>query len=256
MKILITKKDIEEISEICGISKRNLIIAIKEYNKINDNRIILSYNSNKGDKILESFVNARGIEYILHFTRIENLDSILANGLIPRDELERTEMNSIFNDAHRYDNCRNALCCSIGHPNYKMFYSLRTNNPDTEWCVIGIKKDVLWNKNCVFCVENAASNNVTSIPINQRKGLQAFMKLFDEIENKPARNILDIPDYCPTNPQAEILVFDRIDSNDIVGVVFQSKQRADEYTRRYNWEDFFIYHRAFFCPRKDYEHWR
>ncbi|RBQ29813.1 DarT ssDNA thymidine ADP-ribosyltransferase family protein [Aliarcobacter vitoriensis] len=255
MKIFITENDIEKISKICRISKRNLIMAIKEYNKINDNRIILSYNFNKGDEILENFVNQRGIEYIIHFTRIENLDSILSSGLIPRDELERTGTNSIFNDEHRYDNCKNALCCSIGHPNYKMFYSLRMNNPGTEWCVIGIKKDVLWNKDCAFCVENAASNSVTSIPINQRRGLQAFIKLFDEIENKPPRNVLAIPDNCPTNPQAEILVFDTIEVDNIMGVVFQSQERANEYTKRYNKTNFFHYYKAFFYGRKDHEHW-
>ena len=205
---------------------------------------------------MENFVNSRGIEYILHFTRSDNLDSILSNGLIPRDKLEETGIISTFNDTYRYDNCRNALCCSIGHPNYKMFYSLRTSNPTTEWCIIGIKKDILWDKDCAFCIENAASNSVTAIPINQRKGLPAFMKLFDQIENRPTRDILDIPDYCPTNPQAEVLVFDRINLNDIIGVVFQSQQRAEEYTSRYNREDFFIYHRGFFGPRKDYDHWR
>ena len=248
MKILIENMDIKQISKDYNISKNNIILSIHEYNKR-----ILSKHS--GELRMENFVNSREIEYILHFTRLVNLDSILSNGLIPIDELERMGINSEINDEYRYDNCKNALCCSIGHPNYKMFYSLRMNNPDVEWCVIGIKKDILWNKDCAFCVENAASNSVTSIPIHQRKGLQAFMKLFDEIENKPTRNTLDIPSYCPTNPQAEILVFDKINSNDILGVVFQSQQRVDEYTRRYNKNNFFHYHKAFFGPRKDYEHW-
>jgi len=255
MKFSVSCSDIVEISKICNISIRNLITEIKEYNKNRYSKIIIS-EFNQGKMVMENFVDSRKIEYILHFTRVENLDSILYSGLIPRDELERTGTNSTFNDEYRYDNCKNALCCSVGHPNYKMFYSLRMNNPRTEWCVIGIKKDVLWNKDCAFCIENAASNSVTSISINQRKGLQAFMKLFDEIENKPPRNVLAIPDNCPTNPQAEILIFDRIEVDNIIGVVFQSQQRADEYKTKYNKDNFFIYHKAFFYPRKDYEHWR
>ena len=51
------------------------------------------------------------------------------------------------------------------------------------------------NKDCAFCIENAASNSVTSISINQRKGLQAFMKLFDEAGYDVNLKMLNANDY-------------------------------------------------------------
>lgn len=204
---------------------------------------------------MKDFVEKKGIKYLVHFTRLENLTSILEDGLIPRNELESSAINATFNDEHRYDNCKDALCCSVSHPNYKMFYSLRMENPDVEWCVLGIKKKVLWEKDCAFCIENAAKSSVTSIPLDERKGKDSLKKLFDEIDGFPARSELKIPDNFPTNPQAEILVFDKIEPDDIIGVCFQNEDRKNEYKKLYN-SFKFIYNDEFFSYRKDYEHWR
>ncbi len=203
---------------------------------------------------MKDAVKEKKIEYIWHFTRLSNIDSILKYGLISRQDLENSGMQSDFNDDYRLDCQKNAICCSLGHPNYKMFYSLRQNNPDVKWVVLGIKPSVLWEKDCAFCVSNAASNEVTCIPISYRKGLAAFSKLFEEIDGKPTRTELGISDYCPTNPQAEILVFGRIEPEYIIGAITQNKATETELKTKYtNWE--FLYHRALFSARKDYQHW-
>ena len=87
---------------------------------------------------------------------------------------------------------------------------------------------MLWEKDCAFCVSNAASNEVTCIPISYRKGLAAFNKLFEEIDGKPTRAELGISVYCPTNPQAEILVFDCIEPKYIIGAITQNKATETE----------------------------
>lgn len=200
-------------------------------------------------------VERRDIEYIVHFTRFENLNSILENGLKTREYLEQHMPDAIFNDSYRYDGFKNSICCSICHPNYKMFYPLREADKNNEWVVIGIKKDVIWEKDCAFCVENAASNNVTAIPIEKRKGKKAFKKLYKDIEGRPTRDELGITKTCPTNPQAEILVFDNIEPENIIGIAFQNNERVEEYKKLY--KDFhFIYHRAYFVPRTDWRHWQ
>ncbi len=204
---------------------------------------------------MKELVKKRDIKFVFPFTRLENLKSILENGLKSRQYLEDNESNSIFNDEYRLDGYKESICCSLCHPNYKMFYRLRQENPEQEWVVIGIKKSIIWKKDCAFCVENAASNNVTSIPLVDRKGKRAFKQIFKEDPTKPNRKKLGIQDSCPTNPQAEILVFDDIEPENIFGVVFQSKDRADEYEKLYN--DFqFIYHRAYFMPRTDWQNWQ
>jgi hypothetical protein len=200
-------------------------------------------------------IESKKIEYVWHFTRLANLDGILTHGLINRQSILKKGLPSEFNDDYRFDECEDSICCSIGHPNYKMFYSLRQDNPDSEWVVIVLQPSVLWEKDCAFCATNAASNEVTCIPIQHRKGIDAFNKLFDELPGKPPRNELGISESCPTDPQAEVLVFGDIEPKYIVGVVTKSKQTETALKAKYpNFE--FLYHRALFSARKDYQHWK
>jgi len=203
---------------------------------------------------LKKLVKKRNIELVVHFTRIENLKSILENGLKSRKYLEDNKSNSIFNDEYRLDGHKEAICCSITHPNYKMFYQLRQENPKQEWVVLGINKNIIWKKDCAFSIENAASSNVTSIPLKDRKSKEAFKKLFEEYPTKPTREKLGISEAYPTNPQAEILVFDDITPKDIFGVVFQSEARAEEYKKLYDGYEFVV-NSYYFSYRKDYENW-
>lgn len=203
---------------------------------------------------MKDAVKEKEIKFILHFTRISNLDSILTHGLISRQDLETNGMQFDFNDDDRHDCQENAICCSLGYPNYKMFYSLRQNNPDIKWVVLAIEPSVLWEKDCAFCVSNAASNEATCIPISDRKGLVAFKKIFEEIEGKPTRAELGLATGFPTNPQAEILVFDRIEAEHIIRAITEDKATEKELETKYsNWE--FLCDREFFYPRRDHEHW-
>jgi hypothetical protein len=72
---------------------------------------------------VQEYVAEREIDCLVHFTRASNLDSILQRGLLPRDILMVEGYND-FNDQYRHDGT-NAVCLSIGFPNYKMFFSLR-----------------------------------------------------------------------------------------------------------------------------------
>ena len=203
---------------------------------------------------MKEAVESKGIKYVWHFTRLVNLDGILTRGLISRQKILKTGFQSELNDDYRFDGHEDAVCCSIGHPNYRMFYRLRQENPDTEWVVVALKASVLWVKDCAFCVTNAASNEVTCIPIQHRKGVDAFNRLFDEIPGKPPRAELGISESCPTDPQAEILLFCDIELQYIIGAITQSKQTETMLKQQY--PDFeFLYHRALFSARKDYQHW-
>lgn len=203
---------------------------------------------------MKDAVKGKEIEHVWHFTRLSNLDGILSNGLINRQSILESGLPSEFNDDYRLDRHEDSICCSLGHPNYKMFYRLRQENPDSEWVVIVLKPSILWKKNCAFCVTNAASNEVTCIPVEQRKGVAAFHQLFNEAFGKPLRSELGISDSCPTDPQAEVLVFGNIETKYIIGVVTQSKKTKEELKAKY--PDFdFLYRRALFSARKDYQHW-
>ncbi|WP_261134876.1 DUF4433 domain-containing protein [Bacillus sp. Marseille-Q3570] len=206
---------------------------------------------------MERSVTQRGIKYLVHFTRVDNLESIFTNGLIPVETLRRERFTNFFhNDEYRMDDCETANCLSIQFPNYRMFFKYRQQNPTVDWVVLGIKKEVLWKKDCAFCKENAASSNVLGIPLELRKGVGAFNGLYDEYPGKPSRSTLDIDPALPTHPQAEILVFDVIEPENIWGVAFENLYEKNKYSSllpsNINCE---VVGRLF-SYRKDYEYWR
>lgn len=204
---------------------------------------------------LQKAAQDRDISYLLHFTRLVNLSSIMKRGLMPGSQLEAKGIEVTFNDDERIDNCPNATCLSVVFPNYKMFWAYRQSFSNVKWIVLAIEPRVLWEKNCTFCHENAASNAVTCIPLHKRKGLHAFNRLYDEIDSKPSRKKLGISDGAPTSPQAEVLVFDVIETELIMAVLVENQAVADE-AKKVHSEIEILIKPAFFKARKDYMHWK
>jgi hypothetical protein len=122
---------------------------------------------------IQLFCESCQIKQLVHFTHIQNLSTILQHGLLSIDGLAKTPtIQYRRNDAKRLDGQLNAISLSISFPNYRMFYIYQCNIPQ-DWVVISLKPDILWELDCAFCSENAASNNVRFIPIAQRNGFQA-----------------------------------------------------------------------------------
>lgn len=209
-----------------------------------------------GEKSVQNFVAERGIKYLVHFTRIENLISVLSNGLIPVASLFERGIDCVTNDLFRYDGCEDATCLSIQFPNYKMFYKYRVEFPESEWVVLGINKQVLWEKDCVFCSENAASATMFTMPIVDRKGVEGLKKLYEDYPGKPSRQELNIKDNYPTNPQAEVLVFDIIQPELILGVAFKSNEQLDRYKHLMPPTVKASVNPKLYSYRNDFEHWR
>lgn len=205
---------------------------------------------------MKSVVNQYGIRFLLHFTQANNLHSIMQHGILPIAEMNKQRMNYIGNDAYRYDGFPNASCLSIEAPNYKMFYKYRIENLESEWVVLGVRKDIIWEKDCAFCVENAASRTITQTTIESRKGVQALKRLYDEFPNKPTRSSLKLNAAVPTNPQAEVLVFGKIEPTYIYSVCFENTIIRDKYKHLVPSNINVEVQKWLFEPRDDYEHWR
>ena len=206
------------------------------------------------DREVKKLVKARGIKHLLHFTRLDNLDSILQYGLISRQRIAELGLSSDFNDDYRMDGQEDSISCSVEFPNYKMFYKLRMANPTVDWVVIALKSSVMWRKDCAFCATNAASNDVTGIPIENRMGESAFESMFDEVDGKPERSKMQLSDRAPSDPQAEVLVFGGIETEYIAAVVPEKEAIKDRLSKRHPDIGFQLYS-YFFNARIDYQHW-
>lgn len=206
-------------------------------------------------KEIRDIVKKREIGFLLHFTRIENLDSILTKGLLSTSRQDQEAIDSLRNDQLRIDGQPSSISLSLNHPNYKMFYRMRCEQEGTEWAVVCMKRSMLWNTECAFCPTNAASGSVITVPIESLKTPDALERLFDERLGKPSRQDLKLGSGAPTDPQAEVLVFDDIDPKFILGAITQKK--STEVRLKGLYPQFqFAYNRHYFYPRSDYAHWK
>ena len=219
------------------------------------------------DKIKE-IVKRRKIEYLVHFTRIDNLNSILENGLIPVSMQQKMKIPSVHNDEQRIDSKLDCTSCSISFPNYKLFYTFREYKfPESSWVVIVLDKDVLFSPSNItyFCQTNAAGVFPRISSAKELCTATAFENMFCNSlttkENKVIqRASLQINDCITTDPQAEILISDVIDKKYIGCICFQKQSDIDEYITKYgkgllSKYDYQVVP-GFFDARKDYMFWK
>ncbi|NKI72371.1 DUF4433 domain-containing protein [Collimonas pratensis] len=201
---------------------------------------------------IQEYSVERGINYLVHFTRTSNLDSILRRGLVPRNVLT-LEGYGAFNDQYRFDGTH-AICLSIGFPNYKMFWGIRQDNKDVDWAILVIHSSALWMLPCAFCVTNAASAPIAAIPLEQRRNLATLQAMYADWGDK-TRAVLNIQDHYPTNPQAEVLMLNGVPKNYILGVIVLNTAKQQELQARYPGLDVRVNAR-YFRYRQDYAHWK
>jgi hypothetical protein len=202
---------------------------------------------------IEDFVSERGIKSLLHFTQKDNLDSILSRGLITRNILSQQGNSSVFNDQIRLDRT-DAICVTIGFPNYKMFYGLRKSKPNSEWLILVISPRALWELECAFCQANAASSAVRDIPLVQRKSVDALKLMFADFGEKK-RITLGLPNSLPTNPQAEVLLLNGISRKYILGALVPTRE-MEALLEKLHPDVLFKWSPKHFGPRSDFATWK
>ncbi len=159
-------------------------------------------DSNKAVEIRE-FCESRNITDLFHYTFSWSVVGILDFGILSRRDLFSVcpDMIRVLPRAERSDDHFAFVSLSISFPNYKLFHKIA--KPKEDWVVILLKPQILWELDCVFCTENAASNNVKEIPVSIRKSTDSLKLMFGDFEDIK-RASLNIPDKFPTNPQAVV----------------------------------------------------
>lgn len=182
---------------------------------------------------IQAHATAIQVPYLLHFTRVTNLPSIMAHGLYPIARAHEIGTAPDVNDQLRLDGYRNGTSVSIAFPNSQMFYKYRKdcqdNGEDVDWAVLVLHPAALWTKDCAFCRHNAADARISGLPLVGLKTPQAFTGMFDEIEGHTSREEQKLKGFDPTDVQAEVLIFDVIEPQYILGAVFEKAAVRDAY---------------------------
>lgn len=159
---------------------------------------------------IKAIAGQKKIKHLVHFTRTENLLSILKYGILGREEQRKKGINS-QRSGRMLQNAPDAISCSITIPNHPMFSCVAGRQKD-EWVVIVLKADVMWTKPCVFCERNAASKEIVESNPKTRMGPEALRNMFQhsmffkKIGRRMSREQLMRAPYETTDVQAEVLV--------------------------------------------------
>ena len=170
----------------------------------------------------------RGITRLCHFTPSRNLMHIANDrqGILASKHLKSNE-RSVFNptDSKRFDGHPSHVCCSIQYPNAWYFRKAREGEKlFLDWVVLLIRSHYLWLSGAKFCPRNAAAGSGKYV----QEGEQAFNSLFEEtVEGSQTftRGPLH-PSFLPTDQQAEVLIPDRVEWWDVIGIAVYDEAQA------------------------------
>jgi hypothetical protein len=173
---------------------------------------------------------ARGIKRLCHFTPSRNLVHIATQrqGVLATQHL-RYDEKAILNptDLERLDGYPDHVCCSIQYPNAWYFRKAQQKEGlFRDWVVLLIAPQYLWLPGTKFSPRNAAANYGRNV----RDGAEAFEALFtphvEGAYGKTFRRSASHPLWLPTDDQAEVLIPDRIQREDILGVAVRDDSQA------------------------------
>lgn len=220
------------------------------------------------ESVIKDIIKKRKIKHLVHFTRVENLASILENGLIPVGLQKKSGIVSLHNDEQRFDAKLDCTSFSVEFPNYKLFYAFRESKfPGTKWVTIVLNTNILFLPYNItyFCCTNAASVLPNISSPKELCTARSFENMFCEyVLTKGNKNIyreqLNIKDCWTTDPQAEILISDIIGPRGIKYICFQSNSDAVEYAKKNDHNLLNKYECRvfpdFFNSRKDFAFWK
>jgi hypothetical protein len=156
------------------------------------------------------FLAAREISSLFHFTSIKNLESIAANGFMGRESLNNMNLNFTQSDQIRYEPILDGVCFSLSRPNYYMAARKIISGHEMVLLELQGLNELLTKYNFVASPGNFGSpflkRKIESWP-EEFIGGQGLMNLF---KNPDIRKKYNIPDFEPTDPQAEIILLDGI----------------------------------------------
>lgn len=216
--------------------------------KLEKSRFLAEERRKKRVEGISARADARKIPYLLHFTPIANVESILEHGLKSRNALANRKY--IFTDGYRSDGWLDWISLSVSFPNYKMFYAKKNSLNDVDgWAILIIKRDALWELDCKFILTNAASFEIRMFRDDKWSSVEAFEDMFNYAEHRNG-----IPDYFTTDPQAEVMIRNEVPKN-YIGMIAVERQadlkrlgslegvRVETIPELFKW-------------RSDFEHWR
>jgi len=176
--------------------------------------------------IAHEYLLGRRVTRLCHFTKIRSLTHILMNedGILATEFIQDGIKQQ--NDMERLDNAKDYVSCSLQYPNCWYWDKAKKSDADVifkEWVVLTIDLDILKCSSFKFSPCNAATGSGTYI----REDVRNISDIFGEPTIKIKNREPDMLECCPTDDQAEIIVYKNIPVRYINGIIVGNKEGAN-----------------------------
>lgn len=177
-----------------------------------------------------SALSSHRVRNLIHFTRVDNLQSILHRGIMSVVRMRDEEVHFESNDQERRDLKLDAISLSASFPNQFMFYKYRMGSPNTDWVVFEVSPSALSSPSVdsfAFYRTNAAHHKMRDLEVPMLATKLAVDALFDETELTRAQFLRPCD---PTDVQAEIMLFGTIAPSKITRIIFETEEVAGRWS--------------------------
>lgn len=162
-----------------------------------------------------NYLKSRNVEYLVHFTPIDNLELIMKHGILPRDQ-QKTK--GVWTDSLRLDGHTDCSSLSVTYPNYCMLFQKRRRMGMNRFAVLMIDVEALAelpDSDVAYFPTNAAEAGHSGF-FSDNVGLNALKGMFADYVPSRKQSVerahQHLTDEFATSPQAEILVRGQIPS--------------------------------------------
>lgn len=216
---------------------------------------------------LRTFLKKRRITYLTHFTRIENVRSILRYGILPRSVVRGNKALSSakLSDHGLPDAWARLVPFNLSLPDYKLFTEIE--GTDLSKCVVLlIDAKVLCDYPFYFFPDHS-ENFIHNAPfpnmvLTEGLSIKEFKALFNDLDDVK-RNALDLESFYPTSPRTELLSFFPIPPSYIAQICFTSEYKFNQWflhntelALNLDKKNFWACGLQYFSPRSDSNAWK
>ena len=215
----------------------------------------LRYVRLSDDSQVVDFLRERSVRFLVHFTHVDNLPSIMKKGILPRSKIKE---KGVFSDDMRLDGNGEFGCFSLSYPNYLMLYQKRRKSP-CQYIILIIDIEALSEieeEDILFFPGNAARSDMREKGGHGTGAIEAmfaentFSKDGIEICRKEQR----LESQYTTDPQAEVQIRAAVPSKYIRKIYVEDKYTGNRVKKIVDGTDIAVEaNSGMFWP--EYPHW-
>lgn len=176
----------------------------------------------KRNEDIRRIVQAREIEFLGHFTLLDNLPNIIRYGLLPGRHVIEMEIDQAYcPDPERKDDPDGRrgrpLCMTPSGINQELIKAMKHRYRGAAWAFISVPSSVMWTHWCEFFYANAAKDEFRKPNSNLWRPYYLSQIFGEQRDGRPS--------WMPARSDAEVQVFDPI-SPDLIAEIWVETHRA------------------------------